>query len=105
MGCDYYIVTELHIEHDGGYESIELDRQRCWWCDFPYDIDDPDQPDPDEYYYERYLKTDKKPIFLFDNGKWQNETLRDKYEPMVSTMIDGHKLIKAFKIEYRYARV
>jgi hypothetical protein len=87
--------------------SIELDRQSCWWWgDYPYDIDidDPNQSDRDEYYYEHYLKTTKEPIVLFDNGHWRTESQRAKYETMVSTVIGEHTLIKVSKTEYRYAR-
>jgi hypothetical protein len=103
MGCDYYIVTLLQIEYDGGFHSIELNRQSCWWGDYPYDTDDPNQPGCEKY-YEQYLKTDKKPIVLFDNGQWRTEALRDKYETMITLAIGQHTLTQVIKTESRYAR-
>jgi hypothetical protein len=81
MGCDYYIVKQLRIEHSDGTEIIELDRQRCYFSE-NHDADsDSDDTIHEDYMnkYKHYLKVTFTPRILLENTDWKSDTIRDKY--------------------------
>jgi hypothetical protein len=85
MGCDYYIIKRLKIEHSSGVDFIELDRQRCY---FPEnDNDDNYDSDDTNYsinkYYQRYLEVTFVPRILYQDWEWKNEKVKKKYIDMV----------------------
>jgi hypothetical protein len=85
MGCDYYIIKRLKIEHSSGIDFIELDRERCY---FPenngdYDSDDTDVDILLNKYYERYLEVTFVPRIIYENCEWKNEKIKEKYIDMV----------------------
>ena len=88
MGCDYYIIKRLRIEHSDGIDTIELDRERCYFnYDALYqdiDSDDTDyEKNVDTKINERYLKVTYKPRILLEDGEWKNDNVRYKYIEMV----------------------
>jgi hypothetical protein len=42
MGCDYYIIKQLKIEHSDGIDTIELDREKCYFPECIFDDLDSD---------------------------------------------------------------
>lgn len=80
MGCDYYIIKQLRIEHSDGVDIIELDRERCYFPEHhDDDYDSDDTINNIDLRYQQYLKVTFKPRVLCDNGNWKNEKVRDKY--------------------------
>ena len=114
MGCDYYIIKRLKIEHSDGIDTIELDREQCYFNESIYDNSDIDSDDT--YYNEKinekikkYLQVTYKPRVLLEDGEWKNERLRDKYIDIVYDKLKNYN--NAFsninlivKEEIRYLR-
>lgn len=116
MGCDYYIVKQLEINYINCNDeeiitTLELDREKCY---FLYYIDDSfdsdDSIDHEAYYknyekkYARYLNVTYVPKVLFENGKWKNERIQEKYDETVKEQIGNDKILKIIKKEIRYLR-
>jgi hypothetical protein len=90
MGCDYYIIKRLKIEHSSGVDFIELDRERCYFPEndinndiLNYDSDDTDADISLSKYYERYLKVTFVPRIIYTDYEWKNEKVEQKYIDMV----------------------
>jgi hypothetical protein len=114
MGCDYYIVKQLHVEYidDDDLErnvDIELDRERGY---FYNDMDSLDSDDTDDESfsskftrkYSKYLEVTYQPRILFQNGKWKNDSIQEKYTDNVTQEIANGMLFKITKKEVRYLR-
>jgi hypothetical protein len=114
MGCDYYIVKQLHVEFvdDDDLErnvDIELDRERAY---FHNDMDSLDSDDSDDETfsskfdrkYSKYLEVTYKPRILFQNGKWKNDNIQEKYTDNVTEEIGNGMLVKIIKREVRCLR-
>lgn len=114
MGCDYYIVKQLHVEYvdDDDLErnvDIELDRERAY---FHNDMDSIDSDDTDEdtfvskfdRKYSKYLEVTYKPRILFQKGKWKNDSTQEKYMDNITQAIGKEMLLKIIKQEVRYLR-
>jgi hypothetical protein len=87
MGCDYYIIKQLRIEHSDGVDIIELDRDRGYFSE-NYDNDndsDSDDTIQEDYMnkYQHYLKVTFTPRILCENTEWKSEKIRDKYIDIV----------------------
>ena len=85
MGCDYYIIKRLKIEHSSGVDFVELDREKCYFpendTDNDYDSDDTNYSLNE--YYERYLKVTFVPRILYKDDEWKNEKVKKKYTDIV----------------------
>lgn len=78
MGCDYYIIKQLRIEHSDGIDTIELDRKRCYF----YETNNESESESEEetqYEFQHYLKLTFNPVVLCENYHWKSEKTRDKY--------------------------
>jgi hypothetical protein len=76
MGCDYYIIKQLRIEHSNGIDTIELDRKRCYF----YETNNESESEGEtQYEFQHYLKLTFNPVVLYENYHWKNEKTRDKY--------------------------
>jgi hypothetical protein len=88
MGCDYYIVKQLRIEHSDGTDTIELDKERCYFSEYNdsnYDSDDTTDEGKTQFEsrYQHYLKVTFTPRILCENGNWKSDKIRDKYIDMI----------------------
>lgn len=90
MGCDYYIIKQLKIEHSDGIDTIELDREKCYFPEYIFDDLDSDDSCYDkqcnEYLnrnFDEFLKVTYKPRVLFENYEWKNDRIKNKYIDMV----------------------
>lgn len=112
MGCDYVIIKELIVEYfmDGNIhtENLELDCEKCYFNDsihedLNYDSDDSNISIIfDELYY---LKVNHIPRIIYQNKKWRNSILQDKYENFVNNELELNKDInKITKVERRYLK-
>ena len=115
MGCDYYIVKQLHVEYvdDDDLErsiDIELDRERGYY--FYNDIESFDSDDTvDESFwskfdrkFNKYLEVTYQPRILFQNGKWKSDSIQEKYMDNVTQEIGNGMLLKITKKEVRCLR-
>lgn len=88
MGCDYYIIKRLKIEHSSGVDFVELNKERCY---FPEHYDASDSGDSDDsndsldfdIKYKRYLEVTFVPRILYQDWEWKNEKIKKKYIDMV----------------------
>lgn len=112
MGCDYYIVKLLDVKYIDDHDDeqsliIELERQRCYFYeyddDFDSDNDDTDNSITFKKRYGKYLTVTYEPKILFQNNKWRNERLEDKYSNQIHNEI-SNGLISVIKKEERYLR-
>lgn len=109
MGCDYYIIKRLKIEHSDGVDVIELDRQRCYFDYSNYDYDSDDSFDTSMDKYKHYLTVTFVPRVLYEQLRWKNEKIKKKYIDMVyeelkkynNAFSNIHNIIKE---EVRYFR-
>jgi len=107
MGCDYYIIKRLKIEHSSGVDFVELNKKRCYFPehnndnDYNDDKDDnndnndnndnddsDDSDDSDDTLdfdikYQRYLEVTFVPRILYQDWEWKNEKVKKKYIDMV----------------------
>lgn len=115
MGCDYYIIKQLEVKHinDDDEEEvsyIELERERCYFYDEPDSQDSDDSTDSESYNsrfnrkYSKYLEVNYQPRILFQNGKWKNEKVQDKYEDVIRGEIGCDMIVSIIKQEVRYLR-
>jgi len=127
MGCDYYIITNLDIQHSQGTSSIELDKQRNY---FSYnnnniDSDESDYEEQMKKYYDSYLEVNYKPKILYGifepnqgeiktlldtEPRWKNEIIKTKYQEQVKHELNELNcaipiiVYKIIKQEVRYLR-
>lgn len=93
MGCDYYIVKELRIQHENGVEYIEVCRDRQWFGfgDHPTDWDSDDDGEMnrkklDQYYYEKYIKPEEEKDYtktIFADGKFVTEGYEARWKSYI----------------------
>ena len=83
MGCDYYIVKQLRIEHSDGTDIIELYKERCYFSNRDNDNDSDDSDDTEREdisdRYQHYLKVTFVPRILCENCNWKNKNIEEKY--------------------------
>ena len=110
MGCDYYIVKLLDVKYIDDHDDeqsliIELERQRCYFYEYDddFDSDDTDNSITFKKRYGKYLTVTYEPKILFQNNKWRNERLEDKYSNQIQNEI-SNGLISVIKKEERYLR-
>ena len=111
MGCDYYIIKQLRIEHSDGTDTIELDKQRCYFSEYQndsnYDSDDTIQEVNSQY--EHYLKVTFVPRILYENTEWKSEMIKEKYIDIVYNKLKHYNnafsnINTIIKEEVRYFR-
>lgn len=105
MGCDYYIIKHVVINYENDtVDCIELSRDRGYFgCDADSDSDSEYHRTYDEK-YGHYLKTNFKPIVLFNcETGWTNDTIKTKYEHKIKNK-DKLEIKKITKEEYRCYR-
>lgn len=113
MGCDYYVIKQLKIYHCDGVDTIELDREKCY---FPTKINNNDNYDSDDSEnkssnnsYEEFLKVTFKPRILYNDEGWKNDKVREKYIDMIYNKLKKynnayHNIFQIIKEEVRYLR-
>ena len=114
MGCDYYIVKQLRIEHSDGTDIIELETQRCYFSEYEnsnYDSDDTIEEGKSQYdsIYGHYLKVTFIPRILCEDNEWKSENIKEKYIDMVYEKLKHYNnafsnINKIIKEEVRYFR-
>lgn len=109
MGCDYYIVKNLHIYYnDNTKSSVEIERDRGYYY---YDIDE-DELDYEmkmEEYVQNMLTPKMKPIILYGDGGFVNIKYESKYKTLIEYEITKKNkkwedIVKIIKVESRYER-
>lgn len=103
MGCDYYIIKRLKIEHSDGVDVIELNREKCYFDNYNYDSDDSDDK------YKHYLTVTFVPRVLYEHDNWKNEKIKKKYIDMVYEKLKKYNnafgnIHNIIKEEVRYLR-
>jgi hypothetical protein len=115
MGCDYYIIKQLRIEHSNGTDTIELDKERCYFSEYQkdsnYDSDDSGKSQHDAMYglYGHYLKVTFIPRILCENSDWKSEKIKEKYIDIVYNKLKHYNnafsnINTIIKEEVRYFR-
>jgi hypothetical protein len=81
---DYYIIKQLRIEHSDGTDTIELNRERCYFSETNSETNyDSDDTTKCESQYQHYLKVTFKPRILCENCNWKSDKIRDKYIDLI----------------------
>lgn len=90
MGCDYYIVKELRIQHENGVEYVEVSRKGRWFGyeDMPQDWDSDDDSEEnrrklDKYLYEKYIERETERDYtrtIFADGKFVTEDYSQRWK-------------------------
>jgi len=115
MGCDYYIIKSLRITfQDIPPLYIQVEQSRG---DFFFNLDE-DEHDYEEQ-YEEYIKDvltpEMKPITIYENNKFINSRLENKYKSSIQgeidmynksheTRVDLEDVLDIIKMETRLAR-
>jgi hypothetical protein len=106
MKCDYYIQKELVIEYqgqNGKIYTIYTDRtiQKGFIFNYPNEDSDDDTVTANQKYQielERKIKENTYNKILFKNGKWLEESYKNKYENSIKeTCKDILQLLKVYK--------
>lgn len=108
MGCDYYIdkvleVSFLNDKDETDWTTIDLYREHGYFHEYSdtYDSDDELTPFDFRNRYAHYLESTYTPKVLFEEGKWINDNVKQKYEYKLS---EFDRLVKVVKTEQRYFR-
>ena len=118
MGCDYYIIIQLVIQHSQGTSLIELDKQKNYFSGNDVDSDDSDYQEQMNKYYNSYLEVNCKSKILYGifesnqdkESRWKNETIKTKYQKLVKNELSKLEcaipviVYKIIKEEVRYLR-
>ena len=103
MGCDYYIIKELHIYYNNQvyYSIIELSREKCYFTDIDYDSDEEDYEEKVNKYKEYTLTPKMQPIIIFINNNFTKLLFETKYKDLIHTElnINNKKWLDITKIE------
>jgi hypothetical protein len=109
MGCDYYIIKVLYVYYnDNTYKSIEVDRDKGYFC-FDFDDDDPEYEKKMNEYIEKMLNPHMSPIILYDNYSFKNMSYQNKYKSLIENEISKYykkwnDIKKIIKVEEREER-
>ena len=80
-GCDYYIIKQIRIENSDGTDTIELDRERCYFygdqCVSNQQVRNPEEK------YQHYLKVTFVGRVLYEDNEWKSDQIGEKYFDMV----------------------
>lgn len=107
MGCDYYIIKNLHVYYnDNDYLEIELERLRMYYDEDDYDPDEEDYEKKINEYIKNTLTPKMKPIVIYDNNNFRNLSLEEKYKALVENEINKVdkkwcEITKIMKVEHR----
>jgi hypothetical protein len=130
MGCDYFIIKQLRIEHSQGSSTIELDRERAYFPENAFndaDSDDSDFQERMNKQYESFLQVTYNPRMLYGVGvtppddvyiktvldtepRWKNEQVKERYQERVNDELNKLNLnipiivYQIIKEEVRYLR-
>lgn len=107
MGCDYYIIKRLRINLKGlyDYETIELNRDRCYFPDYnDINSDDSCYDEKIEQKYKNYLTVKYEPITLFEHNSWKNEKIKEKYTRILNEKYNLDNVESIIKEEVRQLR-
>jgi hypothetical protein len=114
MGCDYYIDKDLHVYfHDekmNDYFLINLQHERGYFHDYPYDPDEEDYEQNMNEMIKEQLKPQMKPIVLYTNNTFTKPHFENKYKRFVERKLneDFYKkwddVKEIIKVEVRYER-
>uniref|UniRef100_A0A6C0EPA7 Uncharacterized protein n=1 Tax=viral metagenome TaxID=1070528 RepID=A0A6C0EPA7_9ZZZZ len=100
MGCDYYVLVYLEIEHTKGISYCELPIIRGYYGEMDYGVYDSDDEEKDRYYnsreyeklYRRMVKlclTPRNHMIIYLNGLFIKEKFKNKYLPIIQDKITG----------------
>jgi hypothetical protein len=110
MGCDYYILKLLRIYHsENEYLEIELDRERGYYDDIPFDEDADDYEDKLNEYIEQILTPKMSPITIYANNSFNKSSCESIYKGLVENEISKLNMqwgdiTKIIKVEERRER-
>lgn len=126
MGCDFYIIKQLRIEHSQGTSTIELYRERAYFQEiYEVDSDDSDFQDKIDKQYQCFLEVTYKPRMLYGvmspentyiktvldtEPRWKNQQVKEKYQDQVNNELNELDLnipiiiYQIIKEEIRYLR-
>lgn len=105
MGCDYYIVKALYIYYNNKYLDIELSREKGYYY-YDFDSDDEDYDTKINEYIRKHLTPNMKPIILYNDNNFIQESYKQKYKNMIldeikKYNIEWSEITQIKKIEYR----
>lgn len=90
MGCDYYIDTYLSFKTIEKIYHIHIDRDKGYYFDsYEFDSDEDDYNDKIEQDFKEQMELHKKPDkILFENGKYINKTVEEKYDKLIKNYLN-----------------
>lgn len=100
MGCDFFIIKQLEIKYidDNDDEHsiiIELHKIPSYF----------DDESDDDINVNKYLQVNYKPCVLFQNDKWKNNFIQEKYYNLITNQIGNDiLLLSVIKTEIRHLR-
>ena len=101
MGCDYYICKYLKINFQSILSLlIELERDRGYF-NFDLDEDDIDYDKKYEKYVKEQLRSNMKPIVIYDKNEFINSKLENKYKFLIEEELNMYNRSHENKIEWK----
>jgi hypothetical protein len=92
MGCDYYILKCLKVEHKNGVAYIEIgERERAYFIyDFNVDSDDEEYNKKYDEWIGLHLQPSMNPVLIYSNGAFVRDYFEDKYGKRIDDCIVEH---------------
>jgi hypothetical protein len=111
MGYDYYITKYLYIKYknDKSTSYIELGREGAYFYEPNIDEDDENYEKIIDENIKEQLKSNMKPIIIYDNNKFNTINLENKYKKLIEDELKNKEknyehILKITKNEMRYER-
>jgi hypothetical protein len=83
MGCDYFIETYLTITISDKIYMNKLNQEPGYYHYWSYDSDDEDFNEQHEKYKKELFEKLEKTKIFYENGKWINNHIENKYKQRV----------------------
>ena len=102
MGCDYYIETTLWIHYDKGFGYVILSKDKGYYNNI--------SKITDKILKNYHLEPKTKPIVIYENNTFINESVLNKYKSLLDKEIiqnddkKWHHVKKIVMAEHRYER-
>lgn len=108
MGCDYYIRKDLVIYFNDNISYINLSHEIRYFHELNFDTDEEDYEKKYDDINEQ-LKPDMKPITIYIDNNFTNESLEKKYKNIIEDKLKRcnktwQYIRKIMKEESRYER-
>jgi hypothetical protein len=99
MGCDFYIIVYLEIQHINGISYYELPTICGYYCDLECGVYDSDD-DENDYYYKsieynelcenmkKICLTPRKPVVIYENNSFISSKFEMKYLPIIQNKLN-----------------